>query len=88
MDIAQVFLTSSHTVKGKIKVFGDNVRRLRKAKKLTQEKLAEAANCHPNYLGGIERGERNPSLKNILAIAKALDCETSRLFEKVSKGIK
>jgi len=50
-------------VKGKIKVFGDNVRRLRKAKKLTQEKLAEAANCHPNYLGGIERGERNPSRK-------------------------
>ena len=70
----------------KIKDFGNNIKILRKAKRLSQEKLAEAANCHPNYLGGIERGERNPSLKNILAIATALDCEASRLFEKVNKG--
>ena len=69
----------------KIKDFGENVKILRKAKQLSQEKLAEAANCHPNYIGGIERGERNPSLKNILAIANALDCKVSLLFEKVNK---
>jgi transcriptional regulator with XRE-family HTH domain len=38
---------------------------------------------HRTYMGGIERGERNPSLNNIAAIAKALDTGPSELFQFV-----
>lgn len=61
--------------------FGDRVRILRQGKSLSQEELAYKAGVHRTYLGGIERGERNPSLKNIDAIAKALDLDLSELFK-------
>lgn len=62
------------------KRFGERVRELRQAKGLSQEELAFRAKVHRTYLGGIERGERNPALKNIVAIAKALDISLSELF--------
>jgi len=62
------------------KQFGKQVRKLREQKGLSQEELAFAAGVHRTYLGGIERGERNLSLKNIAAIAKALDVELYVLF--------
>ena len=62
------------------KRFGERVRKLRLARDLSQEQLAFKASMHRTYLGGIERGERNPSLKNIEAIAKALDTTLSQLF--------
>jgi transcriptional regulator with XRE-family HTH domain len=46
----------------------------------TQEKLAALAGLHPTYLGGIERGERNPALENLAAIAAALAVEVCELF--------
>lgn len=61
--------------------FGERVRRLRQARRLSQEKLADISNIHRTYLGGIERGERNPSLKNIAKIAKALGVTLSELFQ-------
>jgi transcriptional regulator with XRE-family HTH domain len=60
--------------------FGERVRELRQAKGLSQEELAFKTGVHRTYLGGIERGERNPSLKNIAAIAKALGVTLSELF--------
>ena len=62
------------------KQFGERVRNLRLTKGLSQEELAFRAGIHRTYLGGIERGERNPALKNIAAIAKALDVTLSELF--------
>ena len=62
------------------KRFGERVRKLRQTKGLSQEELAFRAKMHRTYLGGIERGERNPALKNIAAIAKALDVSLSELF--------
>ena len=62
------------------KRLGDRVRELRSERKLSQEELAYKAGVHRTYLGGIERGERNPSLRNIAAIAKALDVTLSELF--------
>lgn len=62
------------------KRFGDRVRELRREKQLSQEELAFKAGVHRTYLGGIERGERNPSLRNISAIADALGISLSELF--------
>lgn len=55
------------------RLFAVNMRRIRKAKALTQEKVAEAAGLHPNYISSVERGERNISICNIERIAIALD---------------
>jgi len=62
------------------KQFGDRVRGLRLSKGLSQEELAFRVSIHRTYIGGIERGERNPSLKNIAAIANALGVTLSELF--------
>ena len=60
--------------------FGERIRELRLAMRLSQEQLAFKSGMHRTYLGGIERGERNPSLKNIAAIAKALGVTLAQLF--------
>jgi len=52
--------------------FGKRVRQLRENKGWSQERFADECGLHRTYVGGIERGERNPTLKNIYAIAKAL----------------
>lgn len=62
------------------KRFGERVRQLRLTIGLSQEDLAFKAGVHRTYLGSIERGERNPSLKNIAAIANALGVDISDLF--------
>jgi transcriptional regulator with XRE-family HTH domain len=62
------------------KRFGDRVRELRKSRGFSQEKLAERADLHYTYVGGIERGERNPSLINIGRIAAALGVSLAELF--------
>ena len=56
-----------------LKQFGDNVKRLRKAKGWSQEDLAKRTKLHRTYIGSIERSERNVSLINIERIANALD---------------
>lgn len=61
--------------------FGKHVRAMRTAKGISQEELAFRAGVHRTYLGGIERGERNPSLKNIAAIAEALQVPLAELFD-------
>ena len=54
--------------------FAAKVRNRRHALSLTQEQLAEEAGFHVNYIGGIERAVRNPSLTSLIALAKGLDC--------------
>jgi len=63
-----------------IRDFAIRVRELRQAKGLSQEKLAEHAGIHRTYLGGIELGLRNPSLRNIARIAQALGVQVADLF--------
>ena len=60
--------------------FGQRIRRLRSERGVTQEEVAHRAGVHVTYLSGIERGVRNPSLRNIRAIAAALDVPMSDLF--------
>lgn len=51
---------------------GRAMRRLRKSRKLTIEALAHAADIHPTYLSGIERGVRNPTWNKLCALSDAL----------------
>ena len=60
--------------------FGQHIRYLRRLRSLTQEEVAHRAGVHVTYLSGIERGVRNPSLKNIRAIAEALGVPMGELF--------
>lgn len=61
-------------------IFGANVRAHRQRRGLTQEQLAEAADLHRTYIGAIERGGRNVSIRNIVAIAQALHIEPYELL--------
>jgi transcriptional regulator with XRE-family HTH domain len=63
------------------KTVGANVRRLRQAKGLTQEELAFAAEIDLTYVGGIERGKRNPSLMVMARIAEALSVKLTDLLK-------
>lgn len=63
------------------KPFGDRVRSIRKMRGLSQEELADKADLDRSYLGAIERGEHNVSLKNILKIAEALEVSIVELFK-------
>jgi transcriptional regulator with XRE-family HTH domain len=63
------------------RAFGQRVRELRHARSLSQERLAEEAGLHRNYVSGIERGERNVGLDNIHALADALGVSPADLFE-------
>jgi transcriptional regulator with XRE-family HTH domain len=65
-----------------IRDFAIRVRELRTERGLSQEKLAEEAGIHRTYLGGIELGLRNPSLRNVGRIAQALSVSVSDLFVK------
>jgi transcriptional regulator with XRE-family HTH domain len=60
-------------------LFGQRVREFRARTGLTQAELGSAAGLHRTYVGGVERGERNVSLMNILRLARALRCDPSDL---------
>jgi transcriptional regulator with XRE-family HTH domain len=63
-----------------LRLFGEHLRELRLARGLTQEGLAELAGVDRNYIGQIERGERNVALVNIVRIAQALDAAPADLL--------
>jgi transcriptional regulator with XRE-family HTH domain len=64
------------------KIVGRNVRRLRKAKELSQEELSFECELHRTYLSGVERGIRNPTVVIIQRIATALNVPAGKLLER------
>jgi transcriptional regulator with XRE-family HTH domain len=60
--------------------FGRKVCALRKQAGLSQEALAARSKLHRNYIGGIERGERNPGIDSVEKLAKALRVSLQDLF--------
>jgi transcriptional regulator with XRE-family HTH domain len=65
-----------------LKRFGDRVRALRERTGLSQEALAAKAGIHRTYMGGVERGERNICLRNIVRLAAALGVHPRDLFDE------
>jgi transcriptional regulator with XRE-family HTH domain len=62
------------------------IRALRHKKGWSQERLAEEADMHRTYLAGIERGLRNPSLRNLTKIARALGVTMAELFSETAEA--
>ena len=65
--------------------FGEHLRSMRHERLITIEQLAELAGLHPNYVGSVERGERNLSLFNIWRLAGGLDVTVGQLTDPLPK---
>ncbi|MFL6137382.1 MAG: helix-turn-helix domain-containing protein [Frankiaceae bacterium] len=59
---------------------GQNLRRYRQERGLSQEALADLAGVHRTYMGGLERGERNLTLKAVERIAERLGLDPVQLL--------
>jgi transcriptional regulator with XRE-family HTH domain len=66
---------------------GKALRRARKARGLSQERLGLETGIHRNYVGGIERGERKPTLERIVMLANELGTSLVELFREASEAI-
>lgn len=64
--------------------FGRNLRRFRKEKGMSQEAFADVCGLDRTYIGGVERGERNIGIDNIVRLASALGLDPRDLFESPS----
>ncbi len=62
------------------KRIGTAIKRRRKAIGESQERFAEMADCHRNYVGLVERGEQNLTVDSLVRIAKALNCKVSEIL--------
>lgn len=65
--------------------FGRAIREARHELGISQEELALRADIQRSYLGGIERGERNPSLTNIVKIARTLGIAPSEILSRAER---
>ena len=63
------------------KRLGAKIAYLRKTKRYSQEKLAEKSDISLVYIGDIERGDANPTLDKLKALANALEVEVMEFFD-------
>lgn len=65
------------------KKLGENIRKARKQRKISQEELAFRISSARNYVGCIERAEKAPSIAMVFEIASALDLNVEDLFKQI-----
>jgi len=75
----------SHSIEN---LFGQVLRQLRKEKGLSQEGLGFKTGYHRTYIGLLERGQKNPSLKTIFQLANALEISPSKIIRRIEQFIK
>jgi transcriptional regulator with XRE-family HTH domain len=63
-----------------LKIFGKHIRQLRKSKGYSQESFATKLKLHRTYIGAIERGEKNITIKNLEKLANCLELKISDIF--------
>ena len=63
--------------------FAANLRLLRKQRGLSQERLAHAADLNMTHVAKIERSEREPGVRTVAKLAKALDVSAAELFDGI-----
>jgi transcriptional regulator with XRE-family HTH domain len=64
------------------RIFAENLRKARLAKKLSQEDLAELAGLHRTYVGSVERAERNVSIENMERLSLAVSVSLPDLLKE------
>ncbi|CAI7978104.1 Helix-turn-helix domain-containing protein [Frankia sp. Hr75.2] len=62
------------------RIFGRNLRRYREQRGLSQEAFADVVGVHRTYMGGVERGERNLTLKSVERIAEVIEVDPLELL--------
>lgn len=67
-------------------IIGRNIRRIRRTKGWSQEKLAEQAGLHRTFVGAIERGERNISIATLVKLANALESSLVKIINNTNKS--
>lgn len=72
---------NSEETKKNLKTFGLRIQELRKKNNLTQSELAEKIGLSTNFIGMVERGERNTSIDKIFKLAKAFNISLAQFFE-------
>ena len=74
--------SAKHAGNSALVSLGKTIRSLRAERKISQEGLADGANLDRSYMGGIERGEHNITVLNLMRVAVQLDIKISELLEK------
>lgn len=72
---------NSEETKKNLKTFGSRIQELRKKNNLTQSELAEKIGLSTNFIGMVERGERNTSVDKIFKLAKSFNISLAQFFE-------
>ncbi|MGI4759853.1 MAG: helix-turn-helix domain-containing protein [Janthinobacterium lividum] len=70
-----------------LKAFGKEVRHWRTERRLSQEKLADECGFHRTYIGQVERGERNPTLLNMLTLCRTMGVSLAEFFTRYETAL-
>ncbi len=81
MSLMNDYDRNSEETKKNLKTFGSRIQELRKKNNLTQYELAEKIGLSTNFIGMVERGERNTSVDKIFKLAKAFNISLAQFFE-------
>lgn len=81
MSLMNDYDRNSEEAKKNLKTFGSRIQELRKKNNLTQSELAEKIGLSTNFIGMVERGERNTSVDKIFKLAKAFNISLAQFFE-------
>jgi len=71
-----------------LKTIGEKIKASRKAKGLSQEKLGELTGLSTNYIGQIERGQRQVAIDTLAQITEVLETDLGTIFEDFKTGVR